>query len=101
LPALTRRLRHRPGGTAQVRFGRLRLRAPATRMPKCSVTIITLNEAEHIGAAIDSVTWADEVLVIDCGSVDATTEIARAKGATVMHRDWSGWIDQKNFAAER
>jgi glycosyltransferase involved in cell wall biosynthesis len=70
-------------------------------MPKCSVTIITLNEAEHIGAAIDSVTWADEVVVVDCGSADATTEIARAKGATVVHRDWSGWIDQKNFAAER
>jgi len=70
-------------------------------MPKCSVTIITLNEAEHIGAAIDSVTWADEIVVVDCGSGDATTEIARAKGATVVHRDWSGWIDQKNFAAER
>ena len=70
-------------------------------MPKCSVTIITLNEAEHIGAAIDSVTWADEIVVVDCGSADATTEIARAKGATVVHRDWSGWIDQKNFAAER
>jgi glycosyltransferase involved in cell wall biosynthesis len=70
-------------------------------MPKCSVTIITLNEAEHVGAAIDSVTWADEIVVVDCGSTDATTEIARAKGATVVHRDWSGWIDQKNFAAER
>ena len=70
-------------------------------MPKCSVTIITLNEAEHIGAAIDSVTWADEIVVVDCGSADATTEIARAKGATVVHRNWSGWIDQKNFAAER
>ena len=70
-------------------------------MPKVSVTIITLNEAAHIGAAIDSVAWADEIVVVDSGSTDATTEIARAKGATVMHRDWSGWVDQKNFAAER
>jgi glycosyltransferase involved in cell wall biosynthesis len=70
-------------------------------MPKCSVTIVTLNEAAHIAAAIDSVSWADEVLVVDCGSHDTTTEIARAKGATVLHRDWSGWIDQKNFAADR
>ena len=70
-------------------------------MPKVSVTIVTLNEAAHIGAAIDSVTWADEILVVDCGSTDATVEIARAKGATVLHRDWSGWVDQKNFAAER
>jgi glycosyltransferase involved in cell wall biosynthesis len=70
-------------------------------MPKCSVTIITLNEAAHIGAAIDSVTWADEVIVVDCGSTDGTTDIARAKGATVLHRDWTGWVDQKNFAADR
>ena len=70
-------------------------------MPKVSVTIITLNEAAHIGAAIDSVAWADEILVIDSGSTDATTEIARAKGATVIHRDWPGWVDQKNFAADR
>ena len=70
-------------------------------MPKVSVTILTLNEAAHIGAAIDSVAWADEILVVDSGSTDATTDIARAKGATVIHRDWPGWVDQKNFAAER
>jgi len=68
-------------------------------VPKVSVTIITLNEAAHIGAAIDSVSWADEVLVIDSGSTDPTTDIARARGATVIHREWPGWVDQKNFAA--
>ena len=70
-------------------------------MPKLSVTIITLNEADHIAAAIDSASWADEILVVDSGSTDATVDIARGKGATVLSRDWSGWIDQKNFAAER
>lgn len=70
-------------------------------MLKVSATIITLNEAEHIGAAIDSVSWADEVLVVDSGSTDATVEIARARGATILSRAWSGYIDQKNFAAER
>jgi glycosyltransferase involved in cell wall biosynthesis len=69
-------------------------------VPSLSVTIITLNEAEHIGAAIDSVGWADEVLVVDSGSTDGTTALARARGATVLTRDWSGWIDQKNFAAD-
>ena len=69
-------------------------------MPKVSVTIITLNEAAHIGAAIDSASWADEVIVVDSGSSDDTTAIARARGARVAHRDWTGWIDQKNFAAE-
>ena len=70
-------------------------------MPKVSVTIITLNEAEHIGAAIDSAAWADEILVVDSGSTDGTADTARAKGATVLSRDWSGYVDQKNFAAER
>ena len=68
-------------------------------MPPVSVTIITLNEADHISAAIDSAAWADEVIVVDCGSTDGTVDIARAKGVRVEHRDWSGWIDQKNFAA--
>ncbi|MGH9258167.1 MAG: glycosyltransferase family 2 protein [Vicinamibacterales bacterium] len=70
-------------------------------MPKVSVTIITLNEAEHVAAAIDSAAWADEILLVDSGSTDATLDIARAKGVTVLCRTWSGYVDQKNFAAER
>ena len=70
-------------------------------MPKVSVTIITLNEAEHIGAAIDSAAWADEIMVVDSGSTDGTIEIARGKGVTVLSREWSGYVDQKNYAAER
>lgn len=67
-------------------------------MPKVSVTIITLDEADHIGAAIDSASWADEIVVVDSGSADETVAIARAKGARVETRAWSGYIDQKNFA---
>ena len=68
-------------------------------MPRVSVTIITLNEAEHIAAAIDSASWADEVIVVDAGSTDDTVAIARGKGARVESRTWTGWIDQKNHAA--
>ena len=68
-------------------------------LPALSVTIVTLNEADHIAAAIDSAAWADEVIVVDCGSTDDTVAIARGKGARVAHRDWTGWIDQKTFAA--
>jgi glycosyltransferase involved in cell wall biosynthesis len=68
-------------------------------VPKLSVTIITLDEADHVAAAIDSAAWSDEVIVVDCGSSDTTVAIARAKGVRVEHRDWSGWIDQKNYAA--
>jgi glycosyltransferase involved in cell wall biosynthesis len=68
-------------------------------VPGVSVTIITLNEADHIGAAVASANWADEVIVVDCGSNDGTPELARAAGARVETRAWTGWIDQKNFAA--
>ena len=68
-------------------------------MPKVSVTIITLNEAEHIAAAIDSVSWADEIIVVDSGSSDGTVEIAKAKGIRVATREWTGYADQKNYAA--
>jgi glycosyltransferase involved in cell wall biosynthesis len=70
-------------------------------VPKVSVTIIALNEAQHIGAAIDSAAWADEIMLVDSGSSDATLDIARDKGATILCRPWSGYVDQKNFAAER
>jgi len=63
------------------------------------VTIITRNEAAHIGAAIDSASWADEIIVVDCGSTDETVALAAAKGVRVESRTWTGWIDQKNFAA--
>ena len=67
-------------------------------MPKVSVTIITLNEADHIAAAIDSASWADEIVVVDSGSTDDTVAIARSKGVRVETRAWSGYVDQKNFA---
>jgi len=68
-------------------------------VPKLSVTIITLDEAEHIAAAIASARWADEIVVVDSGSADGTADIARGEGARVLMRAWTGYVDQKNFAA--
>ncbi len=68
-------------------------------MPKLSVTVITKNEAGDIGAALESVAWADEVLVVDAGSTDDTTAIARRYTDRVEVRDWPGYAAQKNYAA--
>jgi glycosyltransferase involved in cell wall biosynthesis len=68
-------------------------------VPRVTVTIITLDEADHIAAAIDSASWADEIIVVDSGSADDTVAIARAKGARTETREWTGYVDQKNFAA--
>jgi len=68
-------------------------------VPKLTVTVITRNESANLGAALDSVSWADEVLVVDSGSTDDTAEIARRHGARVFVRDWPGFSAQKNFAA--
>lgn len=67
-------------------------------MPRLSVVIIARNEAANIGACLDSVTFADETIVVDTHSSDATAEIARAKGARVVSRDFDGFGPQKNFA---
>ncbi len=69
-------------------------------MPKLSVTIITRNEAANLTAAIQSVGWADEILVVDCGSSDSTVAIAGSLNARVLHREWRGFAEQKNFAAD-
>lgn len=67
---------------------------------KLTVTVITCNEAEHIAAALDSVAWADEIIVVDSGSTDGTPDIARAKSTRVIVREWPGYSAQKNFAAD-
>ena len=68
-------------------------------MPAISVTLITFNEAGHLAAAIDSVSWADEIVVVDSGSADGTVDMARARASRVEVRDWPGYAAQKNYAA--
>ena len=67
---------------------------------KISATIITLNEAENIRAACESVGWADEILVIDSESADETREIAAECGARVIVNAWPGFAAQKQFAVD-
>ena|ERR1051326_2746079 len=66
-----------------------------------SVTVITHNEEKNIAAALESVRWADEIVVIDSHSTDQTVEIARKYTDQVIVRDWPGYAAQKQFAAEQ
>jgi glycosyltransferase involved in cell wall biosynthesis len=66
---------------------------------KVSVTIITRNEAGDIAAALESVAWADEVVVVDAESTDETVSIARRSTDRVVVRPRAGYVDQKNYAA--
>jgi glycosyltransferase involved in cell wall biosynthesis len=66
-----------------------------------SVIVITHNEAQHIDACLASVAFADEWIVVDSGSTDATREIAAARGARVLTTpDWPGYGPQKNRALD-
>ncbi len=68
-------------------------------MQKLTVTVITRNEAANLAAALESVRWADEIVVVDSESTDETVEIARRYTTAVIVRPWPGYVDQKNFAA--
>jgi glycosyltransferase involved in cell wall biosynthesis len=58
--------------------------------PRLSVFVIAQNEAERIGPALDSVRFADEIVVVDGGSTDDTAALARERGARVEVRPWPG-----------
>jgi len=68
---------------------------------KLSVCIITRNEAANIVDCLRSVSFADEILVLDSGSTDETVALARAEGAHVqISQDWPGFGRQKNRALD-
>jgi glycosyltransferase involved in cell wall biosynthesis len=66
-----------------------------------SVAIITRNEEVNLPRTLGSVHWANEIVVVDCGSTDGTVELAWRFGAKVIQQDWLGFGQQKNFAIER
>ena len=68
---------------------------------KLSVAIITFNEEANIRRTLESVKWADEIVVIDSGSTDGTREICKAYTDKVIHQPWLGFGKQKNIAIDR
>ncbi|MGH7311966.1 MAG: glycosyltransferase family 2 protein, partial [Candidatus Rokuibacteriota bacterium] len=63
--------------------------------------MITLDEEERLRPCLESVAWADEIVVVDAESHDKTTQIAREFTERVVVRPWAGFAAQKNFALEQ
>lgn len=67
-------------------------------MRTIAAAVITRNEEHHIGACLDGLDWADELLVFDSFSADRTVELALARGATVRQRAFDDFPRQRNAA---
>ena len=65
-----------------------------------SAVIITYNEEKNILAALESISWVDEMIVVDSHSTDRTIMIAAEHGAKVIVRDWPGFSEQKQFGVD-
>jgi glycosyltransferase involved in cell wall biosynthesis len=70
-------------------------------MNRLSVTIIAWNEEERLRACLESVAWAQEILVIDAESTDKTVQVAREFTDKIWVRPWPGFAEQKNFALDQ
>jgi len=68
---------------------------------KISAIVITFNEAHNISKALESLSWADEIIIVDAESTDRTAEIASRFTDRIFVRPWPGYSAQKNFAAEQ
>ena len=71
------------------------------RQKLLSVVVPVFNEEANIAAALESLAWADEIIVVDSKSEDRTVEIARRFTDRIFVREWPGYSAQKNFAAEQ
>lgn len=64
--------------------------------PSISVVVITLDEEANIARCLESVRWADEIVVVDSGSTDRTVEICEAHNCRIIAQEWEGYPKQKN-----
>src|SRR6185436_5695844 len=74
--------------------------APGTQTVNFSVLILTLNEEDNLPKCLASVSWCDDIVVLDSFSTDRTVEIARAAGARVIQRPFDNWAAHQNWALE-
>ena len=68
--------------------------------PELVAIVLTRNEAAHIVACVESLAWADQVLVFDSFSDDATCSLARSAGANVVQHHFEDYAQQRNAALD-
>jgi glycosyltransferase involved in cell wall biosynthesis len=73
------------------------VRMPTSPLP-VSAVLITYNTGEQLAPCLRSLAFADEIVVVDSGSDDATRDVARQHGARVVEEPWRGFGPQKRFA---
>ncbi|NOX54790.1 MAG: glycosyltransferase family 2 protein [Planctomycetes bacterium] len=74
----------------------------ARKRPPISASVICFNEEQNIGRCLESLSWCDEVVVVDSGSTDTTVSIARSFANTrVLFRPFDSHISQKNYALDQ
>jgi len=69
-------------------------------MPSISAIVITRNEERHLQACLESLRWADEIVVLDSLSTDRTVEVARRFTDKVFQREFVNFPQQRNAAVE-
>jgi len=72
----------------------------APRAP-LSAVLITRNAAAVLAPCLESLAFADEIVVVDSGSSDGTAEIARRYGARLVQKEWLGFGQQKQYAVDQ
>lgn len=65
-----------------------------------SILILTKNEEGNLPGCLDSISWCDDIWVLDSGSTDRTVEIAKARGCHVLYREFDNFGDQRNYAID-
>ncbi|MFA4944766.1 MAG: glycosyltransferase family 2 protein [Lentisphaeria bacterium] len=63
--------------------------------------MLTCNNRRTVERALASMAWADDLVVVDSGSTDGTIEAARRAGARILHRDWTNFREQYQFALDQ
>jgi len=68
---------------------------------KISCVIITFNEEENLYRSLESVSWCDEIIIVDSGSTDKTLDICKEFSCKIYHNEFNGYGEQKRFAVSK